>query len=153
MSSILDKLRVVEALFDPGADTTLRTIAAHALKEGLPDNAIIVGGKIDVIETLTSNAANDAATVAVSVEGADDIVAAIDIADATNVWDAGLRGVLPGNYALDGNALTAIAMAAAQVGSYVKTSQARKVTVTVGTEALDTNAGKMRIYLYYYISE
>lgn len=152
MPSQSDLLHVIKATFNPGANSGERTIAAHPLGAFIPDNAIIVGGFIDVIETLTSNSANDAATIAIHVQGADDIVAAISIATGT-IWDAGLRGVLPGNFALDGNSMTAIVMAAAEVASFVKTSAAKQITATIAVEALDTSAGKLNIFLYYYISE
>lgn len=153
MSNIFDRLRVVVAEFDPGANAAERTVAAHGLKRFVPDNSIIVGGHVDVLETLTSNAGTDAATLALSIEGADDLIAAIAISDASNVWDAGLRGILPGNYALDGAALTAIAMAAALAGSFIKTTASREVTVTVAVEALDTSAGKLKIFIFYLPSE
>lgn len=154
MPSQLDRLHVIKATFDPGSNSGERTIAAHTIGDFLPDNAIIVGGIIDILETFTSNSATDGATIAVSVEGSDDMVAAIAISAALDVWDAGLRGVLAGSYAQkDGEGDTAVLDKARVAASYVKTSSAAQITVTVAVEALDTSAGKMNIFLYYYISE
>ena len=153
MSGVLDKLRVAEAVFNPGANAAQRVQGAQGLGVFIPDNAIIVGGYIDVEETLTSNGGNDAATIALSVEGADDLVAAIAISAGTNVWDAGLRGVLPGSPVISGAAQTAIEIAAAKAASYLKTTGAKEIVVTVAVEDLDTNAGKFRIFIEYYVGE
>lgn len=108
-------------------------ISAIDLSVEIPDNAIILDGMVDVITTLTST--TDAATVAVSVEGADDMVAAIAISDVSNPWDVGLRAIVP-----LGTAATA-----------VKTTAARAVTVTIATEAV--TAGKFIVFLRYVLSE
>ena len=98
----------------------------------IPDNGVVVGGMIDVLTTFTS--ATDAATIAVRVEGADDIVAAIAISDVSNVWDAGRQDVIP--------------TMAGSTG--VKTTAARRVRVDIAVEAL--TAGKMSVFLYYVVS-
>ena len=99
----------------------------------LPDNAVIVGGMIDVETTLTS--ATDAATVALKVEGANDIVLAVAISAGGNPWDAGQQDVIP-----DFTAANA-----------VKTSAKRTVTATVAVEAL--TAGRFTGALLYYVSK
>lgn len=123
------------------------TTAAHGLDVRIPSGAIIEKAFYIVNTTFTS--ATDAATIALHVEGAGDLKAAIAISDATNVWDAGKRGCLPGNFALDGNALTAIAMAAAKASSYIATTAEREITATVAVEAL--TAGELTLYVDYYI--
>lgn len=125
------------------------TVASHGTGIYLPDNAIITGGFYDVITTFTS--ATDAATIALTSESAGDLRAAVAISNGANPWDAGEHGILPGNFALDGNALTQIAMMDARAASFVKLSSEKELTVTVGVEAL--TAGKMIIYLEYVISE
>lgn len=124
---------------------SMSTAAAHGLGLYIPSGATIVDAYYIVNSTFTS--ATDAATIALHVEGAGDLKAAIAISDATNVWDAGKRGCLPGNFALDGNALTAIAMAAAKAGSYVVTTAEREVTATVAVETL--TAGELTLYITY----
>jgi hypothetical protein len=56
------------------------------------------GMGIDVLTTFQSN--TDAATIAIQVEGANDIVTAVAISDGANPWDAGLHDVKPVNTAL-----------------------------------------------------
>ena len=126
------------------------TVAAHGTGVYLPDNAIVTNCFYDVLTTFV-DADNDSATIALSIEGAGDLKAAIAISDASDVWNLGLHGCLPGNWALTGDALTAIAMAAGRSGAFVKTSAERELTVTVADDAL--TAGKMIIYLEYVISE
>lgn len=126
------------------------TVAAHGLGVYLPDNAVIINAWVDVITTFTS--ATDAATIALKVEGAGDLTAAIAISDASNVWDGGIHGCLPGSYAeatVAGD--TAILDAARKAASYVKTTAVREITATVAVEAL--TAGKMNVYVEYVISD
>lgn len=124
---------------------SMSAIGAHGLGLYIPSGAIIQDAFYVVNTTFTS--ATDAATIALHVEGAGDLKAAIAISDATNVWDAGKRGCLPGNFALDGNALTAIAMAAAKAASFIVTTAEREVTATVAVEAL--TAGELTLYVTY----
>jgi hypothetical protein len=127
----LGNLRVARATFDPSANSSERTVAAHGLNETLPDNAIVVGGFIDVITTFTS--AGDSATIAIKTEGANDIVTAIAISAGGNVWDIGQSPIIPKANTPDSTA--------------VKMSAAREITATVAVEVL--TAGKCIIYLYY----
>lgn len=138
------------ATFDPSANTGERTVAAHGLGVYIPDNAIITNAWVDVTTTFTS--ANDSATIALKVESAGDLTAAIAISDASNVWDAGIHGCLPGSYAeatVAGD--TAVLDAARKAASYVKTSAIREITATVAVQAL--TAGKLNVYVEYVISE
>ena len=124
-------LRVARATFDPSANLGDRTVAAHTLGVTIPDSAIIIGGLLEVLTTFTS--ANDTATIAFSVEAADDIVPAVAIDNVSNPWDVGKHVVEP------------------EIGtaesSSIKTSAARAVTATVGVQAL--TAGKAIVFLYY----
>lgn len=88
----------------------------------LPDNAIVYDGLIDVIEAPTSGGS---ATVAVTIEGAADLLAATAISAVTGQLDT-----VP-----DGTAANA-----------VKLTADRMLTVTVATATL--TAGKFHIYLY-----
>lgn len=126
-------LRVARATFNPSATAGERTIAAHGLGVTIPDDAIIVGGFVEVNTTFTS--ATDAATVAINVEGANDIVSAIAISDVSNPWDAGRKAIVP--------------KANTPESTSVKLSAAREITATVAVEAL--TAGKATVFLYYVV--
>lgn len=146
-------VRVAQAVFDTaGVDSSSvsnKTIAAHGLGVYLPDNAVVIDAWIDVITTFTS--ATDAATIALKIQTANDTVSAIAISNASNVWDAGLHGSVIGSFALDGNALTAIAMAAAKAASMIKLTAEREITATVAVEAL--TAGKAVINVVYILGD
>ena len=150
MSDFLNK-RLIAVVFDTAANdsagTSNKTVAAHPTGVFIPDNAIITNAFYEVNTTFTSS--TDGATIAIMTEGAGDVKAGIAISDATNVWDAGIHAGLPGNFALDGNALTAIAMAAAKSASYIKVDGQEEVTFTVGVEAL--TAGKLTLYIEYVV--
>lgn len=108
-------------------------ISAISLGRTVPDNGIILGGFIEVATTLTS--ATDAATVAVSVQGANDIVSAIAISNGAHPWDAGLKAIIPKFNTPETTS--------------VKTTADRLVTATIATEAL--TAGKFTVWLFYVI--
>lgn len=148
VGTIVEEMAV--ATFDPSANTAQRPIAAYGLGVFIPTNAIIVDAWIDVVTTCASAGA-DAGTIALSLESANDIVAAIAISDASNVWDAGRRGTKIGSYATSGNAETALVQAASRAGSYVKTTAIRELTATVAAQAL--TAGKFNVYVKYIISD
>lgn len=94
---------------------------------GIPADAIIVGGLVEVTAALTSAGA---ATAAVKVEGAGDIVA--DAAVSGAPWStAGRKSVVP-------------AMTGA---TSVKTTAARDIVLTVGAAAL--TAGAFKVVLFY----
>jgi hypothetical protein len=141
---------VARATFDPSATAASRTIAAHGLGVTIPDNAILTKVFVDVITTFTS--ASDAGTIAIHAQGADDIIAAIAISDATNVWDAGIHGSKIGFPALGDDAAhnTAVEVAALFTGTYLKMTAARELTATVAVEAL--TAGKAILFAEYVIS-
>jgi len=139
------------ATFDPSANTGERTVAAHGLAVYIPDNAVITRAWVDVVTTFTSAGA-DAGTIALHVQAADDIVAAIAISDASNVWDAGIHGSKLGFPALADTATeTALVVAALFAGSMLKTTAVREITATVGGQAL--TAGKANIYVEFVISD
>jgi hypothetical protein len=130
--------------------TASTTIAAHGLGVYLPSKAIVTNAWVDVVTTFTS--ATDAATIALKIEGAGDLTAAIAISNASNVWDAGLHGCLPGSYAeatVAGD--SAILDAARKAASYIKTTAVREITATVAVEAL--TAGKLNVYVEYVLSD
>ncbi len=126
-------LRVAKAQYDFAVNGG--AIGAIDLGVTIPAKAIVCGGFVEVLTTFTS--ATDAATVALSVEGANDIVSAIAISNGANPWDAGNHAIVP--------------KANTPESTAVKTTVARKVTATVAVEAL--TAGKANVWLYYVMSD
>lgn len=123
-------LQVARCTFDPTGNAAHRTIGAHTLGATIPAKAIVVGGFVDVPTALTSLGS---ATVAVSVEGADDIVAAVVLGSA---WAAGKHAIVPKSNTPESTG--------------VKTTVDRLVTATVAVAAL--TAGKAEIFLFYVLS-
>lgn len=129
----LDARRTAHAIFNPSANSGERTVAPHGLTTTLPDNAIITGMWYEVITTFTSN--GDLATIALSVNGANDMVSAVSI-DTGTTWDAALP--IEGIPKIE------------TTSSWVKTTAAREITATVAVEAL--TAGLMHIWIDYIVS-
>lgn len=63
----------------------------------IPANAVILDGFYDVLTTFASPT-SDAATVGLEA-GTADLIAAVDIADVGNPWDAGRHDLIPDNTA------------------------------------------------------
>jgi hypothetical protein len=139
------------ATFNPSANTGERTVAAHGLGVYLPTKAIITNVFVDVVTTFTS--ATDAGTIALHAQAADDIVAAVAISTAGDVWDAGIHGSKIGypNFGADAAHDSAVEVAALFAGSMLKLTAAREITATVAVEAL--TAGKANIYVSYVLSD
>lgn len=145
---------IATAIFDTAttdsAGVANTTVAAHGLGVYIPTKAIIINAWWDVITTFTTASA-DSGTIAFHAQSAGDIVAAIAVSDAGNVWDAGIHGGLMGSYAeatVAGD--TAILDAARKAASYVKTTAERELTATVAVAAL--TAGKAVLFVEYVIS-
>jgi len=141
---------IAVATFDPSANAAQRATAAHGLGVYLPAKAVITRVVIDVVTTFTS--ADDSATIALHAQSANDIVSAIAISDATNVWDAGLRGSKIGfpNFGADAAHDSAVEVAALFAGSMLKVTAEREITATVAVQAL--TAGKANIIVEYVVS-
>ena len=108
------------------------TGAAYGLDVIIPDNFVLAYGYYDVVTTFQS--ATDAATLAIHVQAANDIVAAVAISAATD-WDSGRHAVIQ-TWA---------------VANMIKMTANREVTVTLGG-AENLTAGLLYLYLYYYQS-
>lgn len=131
-------LRVAKFTFDPTGVAAHRTQAAHGLGVTLPDNAIVLGGGVEILTTFTSTAGGtDKATIALSIQGANDLITATAIESAT-FWDAVAYKVIVPD-----------ALAAAGVATPIKLSAAREVTATVGVCAL--TGGKLVGWLLYVV--
>jgi hypothetical protein len=138
------------ATFDPSSNTAQRPTGTYGLGVYLPPKAIITRVWIDVVTTFTS-AGSDAGTIAIQLQSANDVVAATAISAGGDIWDAGLHGTKIGTFALDGNSLTAVAMAAAAAGAMLKLTAEREITAVVASQAL--TAGKANIFVEYIISD
>ena len=116
----------------------------------IPSGAIITDVIVDV-ETTCTTAGADAGTAALGYTGATGaFVAAIAVNHANpGVWDAGLQGSLIKSFALDGNALTAVAMKDAIADTFIKTGANVNLLLTLATQ--DFTAGKISVYVKYLI--
>jgi hypothetical protein len=96
----------------------------------VPAGFIVLNCVYDVITTYTTAGA-DAGTLALSIEGANDIVSAVAVSNGGNPWDAGRHQAIPdfGTLADD-----------------VKATIDRQLVLTIGGQAV--TAGKMRIFLF-----
>ncbi len=121
---------VARATFNPSATSGERTVAAHTLGVTIPDKAIVCGGVVQVNTAFTSAAST--ATIAISIQGADDIIAAAAVSGAP-FSSTGLKAIVP---KINTPETTGIALTAA-----------RLVTATVAVQAL--TAGKATINLVY----
>ncbi len=149
--------KIATAVFDTAgtdsAGTANTAIGAHGLGVYLPVNSIITNAWYDVVTTFTS--ATDAATLALKVQTANDLVSALAISNASNIFDAGLRGTLTaGTTTLTEaapNTRTQIVNAVDIVAGFIKLTIEREVTVTVAVEIL--TAGRLVLFVEYVISD
>lgn len=127
-------ISAARATFDPSAVAGDRTVAAHGLGVTIPDDAVVMGGFYDVKTTFTSAA--DSATIAIMIQGANDIVSAIAISDVSNPWDAPTIGAI-------------VPKINTPETTGIKLTAAREITATVAVQAL--TAGKLSINLFYVV--
>lgn len=113
---------------DPaGAANT--AVGAHSVGITIPAHSLIVGGFVDVNTVFTSG--DSTATIALSVEGANDIIAAAAVSGAP--WSTiGRKAIIPKTNTPESTS--------------VKTTTARAITATVAVQVL--TAGKLTGYLY-----
>jgi hypothetical protein len=130
----IGQLQVATFEFDTAKKDTAgaanTTVAAHGTGLSLPAHAIIVGGFVDVNTAFTSAAGT--ATIAISVEGANDIISAAAVSGAP-YSTIGRKAIIP--------------KANTPESTSVKTTLARAITCTVAVQAL--TAGKLTGYLYF----
>lgn len=123
-----------KCVFDPSGDSDERSIGAHTCDLQVPKNAVVKFAAYKVLTTFTS--ATDAATIAISIVSANDVVSAVAISNGANPWDAAVAQETVPKVETSSTWLTTTA------DSYV--------TFTVASEAL--TAGKMVVWvewLYY----
>jgi hypothetical protein len=117
-----------EAVDSDGVDNV--DVGAHGVGVTIPANAIVVGGFFDVNEPFGS--ANDTSTIAIKVEGANDIQAAAAVSGAP-YSTIGRKAIVP--------------KANTPESTSVKATVAREITCTVAVQALEV--GKLTGYLYF----
>lgn len=131
----LGSLRVARFTFDTASTDSAAaantTIAAHGTGVTIPADAIVVGGFVDVNTAFTS-ASTNTGTIAIKVEGANDIISAAAVSGAP-YSTIGRKAIVP--------------KANTPESTSVKTTAAREITCTVAVAAL--TAGKLTGYLYY----
>lgn len=127
------RLKTVAGEYDVAVDggavstITLRGAPNYSVGNDIPIGSVIESGYIEVDTAVTSGGA---ATVAVSAEGAGDLVAAAAVSGAP--WSTtGRKSIIP----------------VATGATSVKTTAARQLTVTIATAAL--TAGKFRVVIHY----
>lgn len=125
----LGGLRVARFTFDAGVEAN-RAIGAHGVGVTLPIHAIVVGGFVDVNTAFGSE--NDTATIAISVQAANDVISAAAVSGAP-YSTIGRKAIVP--------------KANTPESTSLKCSAAREITCTVAVEALAE--GKLTGYLYY----
>lgn len=129
----LHSARVAHGIFDATAG---KTQTAFDLGATIPINAFITGAWYWVKTTFTSS--TDAATIALSVEGGNDVVSAIAISNGGNPWDTTSKPV-------EGIPVVET------TSTWLKTTAARAVTATVAVENL--TAGVMHVWVQYVVFE
>ncbi len=124
---------IARVTFDAGVVAN-RTQGAHVSTVTLPIHAIVIGGFFDVNTLFTSANANNG-TIAIHVEGANDIQAAAAVSGAP-YSTIGRKAIVPKNNTPESTA--------------VKCTAARAVTFTVAVSDLLT--GKLTLFLEYVVS-
>lgn len=132
----ISRLQCARAVYDFAVDGG--AISAIPLRgDTIPDNAVIMGGFVDVITTCTTAGA-DAGTMALHVNAANDIVNAVAVNAANpGQYDAGQRAIIPKINTPESTS--------------VKTTAARSITATIAGQAF--TAGKFHVFLFYVLSE
>jgi hypothetical protein len=129
----IGNLRVARFTYDTAgndsAGVSNKTVAAHGVGVTIPIYAIVVGGFVDVNTVFTSGGSG---TLAISIEGANDIISAAAVSGAP-YSTIGRKAITP--------------KANTPESTSVKASAAREITCTVATAAL--TAGKLTGYIYF----
>lgn len=125
-------LQVARFTFDAGVAAN-QSIAAHGTGVTLPAHAVIVGGFFDV-NTVFTSAGGNAGTIAIHVEGANDIQTAAAVSGAP-YSTIGRKAIVP--------------KASTPESTSVKTTAAREITCTVAGQIL--SAGKLTGFLEFVV--
>ena len=123
-------LKIAKFVFDAGVAAN-RTVGAHGTGVILPTGAIVVGGFFSVVTKFTS-AETNTGTIAISVEGANDIQTAAAVSGAPYSSTGG-KAIVPKINAPESTSITL--------------TEDREITCTVAVAAL--TAGKLTGVLIY----
>ena len=123
-------LKIAKFVFDAGVAAN-RTVAAHGTGVILPAGAIVVGGFFSVVTKFTS-AESNTGTIAISVEGANDIQTAAAVSGAPYSSTGG-KAIVPKINTPESTSITL--------------TEDREITCTVAVAAL--TAGKLTGVLIY----
>ena len=105
----------------------------------------------DVIKTVLAGGGSDAATIEMGITSDPNaFVAALDIADGSNIWDAGQHGTLCGTVIRTGAAVAVIAQAALDAANMIPTTVSEEIILTTGANTVLT--GKLTIYVEYVLT-
>jgi hypothetical protein len=127
----LTVVNTAKAIYDPSGTTSLKATGTYSLAATVPNGALIVGGFARVNTAFASSGSTS--SVAVFVQGANDIIAAATVGGAP--WSTtGTKAVVP-------NGTTA--------GGGIATTAAAAIKVIVANEAL--TAGKATFYVNYIV--
>lgn len=129
----LQRLGVARFTFNPTATAGMRTVGAHVLGVTLPQYAVVIGGFFEVNTVFTSAAGT--ATVALHVQGANDIQTAAAVSGAP-YSTTGLKAITPKSNTPESTG--------------IKCTAAREITATVGVQ--DLTGGKLTGFLHYVVS-
>lgn len=127
------RLGVARFTFNPTATAGERTVGAHGTGVTLPQYAVVIGGFFEVNTVFTSAAGT--ATIAIHVQGANDIQTATAVSGAP-YSTTGLKAITPKSNTPETTG--------------IKCTAAREITVTVGTQ--DLTGGKLTGFLHYVVS-
>jgi hypothetical protein len=142
--------RIQKFTWDQAVDGNLANNVSTSIGT-LPIGALIIGGAIHVVTDVTDADAGDDSTVAFGYTGA---TAAFWAATAVSTLEAGkLLSILPGNYPTANDAAedTAVKMAELVDASWILLDADKEVLLTMGDDQA-ANAGKINLYIEYYIS-
>lgn len=114
---------------DGGAISTITLRGGSGLGSSIPTGSVVFDGYVEILTQLTSGGA---ATIAMQVEAANDVLTAVAVAS----WTVGVKNVLPG-----------LAPAALTSTAAIKTTAARNIQIVIATATL--TAGKFRVVLFY----
>lgn len=127
----LTALKVATAEYDFTVDTG--AIAAYTLRGvgvnggAIPNGSIITGGEVEILTAFTTGTA---ATMAISIEGANDLVSATVVSGAP-YSTTGQKSIIP----------------VGTGATMIKTTAARQIVATIATGTV--TAGKLRVRLTY----
>ena len=126
--------------------------AGDVIKTGvfIPEGALITKAFYNV-HTVLAGGGSDAATIEIGITSDPNaFVAALDIADSTNIYDAGPHGTLCGEAIRTGAAVALIAQAALNAANMIPTTVNEEIILTTATNTVLT--GKLTIYVEYVLT-